>query len=175
VNARSFGLGSSKHEQVDRHGRSLNIAQTGRTAGVLAIGALLAGCAPSPVTFEAIEAPKLRTLEGAYDRDKWRWIRNADGRPLLTHTNVAKCFVDPEPPLDVHDVGFTLKRDEKTIAGTRYQIVNVFEKNDFWEAVYVRSGSKAPILSVYARGRCQDEAERILATYEQSLVGGQRK
>ena len=153
----------------------MNIAQLRRVAGGVAVGASLGGCAPGPLILEPIEAPKLRMLEGAYDRDKWRWVRNADGRPLLTHTEVSNCFVDPEPPLDVHDAGFTLKRAEKTIAGTRYQIVNVFEKNDFWEAVYVRSGSKAPVLSVYARGRCQDEAERILATYEQSLVTGPKK
>ena len=27
------------------------------------------------------------------------------------------------------------------------------------------------MLSVYARGRCQDEAEEILRTYEQSVIG----
>jgi hypothetical protein len=143
------------------------IKDVGRAA---AFASLLAGCAPAPPVLEAIEAPKLRTLERAYDRDKWRWVRNSDGRALLTHTELSKCFVDPEPPLDVHDPGFTLKPSEKTIAGVRYQVLSVYEKNDFWEAVYVRAGSKTPMLSVYARGRCQQEAERILQRYEESLV-----
>jgi hypothetical protein len=92
----------------------------------------------------------------------------------MTHTEVDKCFVDPEPPLDVHGAGFTLKRGRRTIAGTRYEVVSVFEKHDFWEAVYTRSGSSSPILSVYAPGRCQDEAERILQRYEALLVAGEK-
>ena len=142
-----------------------------RSAAAAALGAFLAGCAPAPLVLEPIEGPKLRLLERAYDRSKWHWVRNADGRPLLTHSALPKCFVDPQPPLDVHDPGMTLKRSEKTIAGVRYEVLNVFEKGDFWEAVYVRSGSGAPMLSVYARGRCQDEAEEILRTYEQSVIG----
>ena len=138
------------------------------------MAALLTGCAPTPALFESIEAPRLGRLESAYDRAKWRWVRNPDGRPLLTHAEIEKCFVDPEPPLDVHDAGFTLKRGEKTIGGARYEVVSVFDKRDFWEAVYTRSGSKTPILSVYARGRCQDEAERILQRYEASLGGSER-
>jgi hypothetical protein len=136
-----------------------------------ALSALLAGCAQPPATPEPMDAPKLTTLESAYDRAKWRWVRNPDGRALLTHTEIAKCFVDPQPPLDYHDAGFTLKRSEKTIGSARYEVVSVFEKNDFWEAVYVRPGSQRPLLSVYAAGRCQEEAERILFAYEKALVG----
>jgi hypothetical protein len=153
-----FVLSSSKDERLKR------------SAGAIALGALLGGCTPAPPVLEPIEGPKLGTLERAYDRSKWRWVRNADGRPLLTHSTVARCFVDPEPPFDSYDATFTLKRSEKTIAGTRYQILNVYEKNDFWEAVYRRTGSEKPILSVYAAGRCQREAEDILQTYEQSLA-----
>jgi hypothetical protein len=131
---------------------------------------LLAGCAPNAPLLEPIEGPKLRTLEGAYDRAKWRWVRNADGRALLTHTELASCFVQPEPPLDPHEDGLTVKRGEKTIRGTRYQVVSVYEKEDFWEAVYMRAGSTMPMLSVYAAGRCQQEGERILERYEQSLA-----
>ena len=140
-------------------------------AAVLA--GLLAGCAQTPATLEPIDAPKLGALESAYDRAKWRWVRNADGRALLTHTELAKCFVDPQPPLDVHDAGFTLKRSEKTIGSARYEVVSVFEKNDFWEAIYVRPGTRRPVLSVYAAGRCQEEAEGILQAYERDL--GQAK
>jgi hypothetical protein len=129
---------------------------------------LLAGCAANGPVLESIEGPRLKALEGAYDPAKWRWVRNADGRPLLTHTQIAKCFVQPEPPLDDYDQGFTVKRGEKTIGGTRYEVANVYENNDFWEAVYMRSGSKDPMLSVYAPGRCQQEGERILERYEQS-------
>jgi hypothetical protein len=145
------------------------VAQLRRAA---AVAALLSGCAPMPPTFESIEGPKLDRLESAYDRAKWRWVRNPDGRALLTHTEVEKCFVDPQPPVDTYDGAFTLKRGEKTIGSARYEVVTVFEKHEFWEAVYTRSGSSAPILSVYARGRCQDEAERILQRYEASLPPG---
>ena len=135
---------------------------------------LLAGCAQTPATLEPIDAPKLGALESAYDRAKWRWVRNPDGRALLAHTELAKCFVDPQPPQDVHDPGFTLKRSEKMIGSARYEVMSVFEKNAFWEAIYVRPGAKRPVLSVYALGRCQEEAERILAAYERAL-GSEKK
>jgi hypothetical protein len=76
-----------------------------------------------------------------------------------------------KPPFDAYDASFTVKRNEKTIAGTRYEILSVYERGDFWEAVYRRAGSEKPMLSVYATGRCQQEAEAILQTYEQSLAG----
>ena len=44
--------------------------------------------------------------------------------------------------------------------------LDAYEKRDFWEAVYTRRGATAPALGVYAAGRCQDEAERILQSYE---------
>jgi hypothetical protein len=141
-----------------------------RRTGAAAFCVLVAGCAPTGPVLEPTEAPTLRTLDSAYDRAKWRWVRNADGRPLLTHTQLSKCFVQPEPPVDAYDEGFTVKHGEKTIAGTKYEITSVYEHSDFWEAVYVRSGSKTPLLSVYAPGRCQQEGERILEQYEQSLA-----
>ena len=133
---------------------------------------LLAGCAQTgaPPTYESIEAPKLGALESAYDRKLWRWVRNPDGRALLTHTRIAQCFVDPQPPLDFHDAAMTLKRHEKTIGNTRYEVVSAYEVRQFWEAVYVRSGSKTPLLGVYAEGPCQQEAEHILAAYEKGLA-----
>ena len=146
-----------------------------RAICVAALSAILAACAQTAPTLEYIEGPKLRTLESAYDRAKWRWVRNADGRPLLVHTEVARCFVDPEPPLDVHDSGFTVKRGGKTIGAARYETVTVFDKDDFWEAVYTRSGTSEPILSVYAPGRCQEEAERILQRYEDSLAAAGKR
>jgi hypothetical protein len=147
--------------------RVASLVRCARAAFVLA--GLLAGCAQTPALLEPIDAPTLGTLESAYDRSKWRWVRNPDGRALLTHTQLAKCFVDPEPPRDFHAAGFAVKRSEKTIGSTRYEVVSVFEKGDFWEAVYVRPGSTRPVLSVYAEGRCQEEAERILQAYEKSL------
>jgi hypothetical protein len=126
------------------------------------------------VVFEPIGAPKLERLASAYDPARWRWVRNPDGRALLTHAQFDKCFVEPEPVPEMHDAGFTLQRGEKTIGGTRYEVVSVFDQQDFWEAIYTRSGSSTPILSVFARGRCQDEAERILQRYEASLGAGQK-
>jgi len=133
---------------------------------------MLGGCAQTgaPPAFESVEAPKLGALESAYDRKSWRWVRNPDGRALLTHTGIARCFVDPQPPLDVHDSGFTLKRHEKTIGTIRYEVVTAFEKRQFWEAIYVRAGSKTPLLGVYAEGQCQREAEQILEAYERGLT-----
>ena len=143
-----------------------------RLIGVVALAVIAAGCAQvrEPAALDPVPAPKIGALESAYDRARWAWVRNADGRALLRHTEVRDCFVDPQPPLDVHDPGFTLKRGEKTIGGARYDIVTVYEKRDFWEAVYTRSGAQKPSLGVYAAGRCQEEAERILQAYEQGLV-----
>jgi hypothetical protein len=132
------------------------------------LAASVAGCAQmgEPAAPAPIPAPKIGTLESAYDRAKWTWVRNADGRALLKHAEMRDCFVDPQPPLDVYDAGFTVKRGEKTIAATRYDVLTVYEQRDFWEAVYTRNGSQSPTLGVYAAGRCQDEAEAILAAYE---------
>lgn len=138
---------------------------------VAALAAIVAGCAQmgGPAAPQPIPPREIGTLDSAYDRAKWTWVRNADGRALLKHAEVSDCFVDPQPPLDVHDAGFTLKRDEKTIGATRYDVLTVYEKRDFWEAVYTRSGSQTPTLGVYAAGRCQEEAERILQVYERGL------
>lgn len=85
-----------------------------------------------------------------------------------------ECFVDPQPPRDFHDPGFTLRRSEKTIANARYQVVSAYEGRQFWEAVYTRIGAKTPTLGVYAEGRCQEEAERILDAYEKGLVSNKK-
>src|SRR5688572_2844556 len=140
-----------------------------RLTAAAAACALAAGCAQpprAPETLETIPAPKIGALASAYDRSKWRWVRNPDGRALLAHTDVSPCFVDPEPPLDQHDAAFTLRRSEKTIGGTRYAVVDVYENRQFWEAVYTRAGAQRPALGVYADGRCREEAERILLNYE---------
>ena len=152
----------------------MRAAEFTRFSHVIALTAALGGCAQTADVFEPIEAPKLGALESAYDRAKWRWVRNPDGRALLTHTELSKCFVDPQPPGDAYDSGFTVKRSEKTIGNARYEVVSVFERNDFWEALYVRRGSTVPMLSVYAGGKCQEEAERILAAYEQDLIKGKK-
>jgi len=141
--------------------------------GALAVVcAIAAGCAQPPRTPEALEtvpAPTVGALQSAYDRSKWRWVRNPDGRALLSHADISPCFVDPQPPLDVHDAGFTLQRSEKTIGGARYTVLDVYEQRQFWEAVYTREGAIRPTLGVYAAGRCREEAERILLRYEEEV------
>ena len=140
-------------------------------ARAIALAALVAGCAqiqPPQEPGEPIAAPRLGALDSAYDRTKWKWFRNPDGRALLTHTELQQCFVNPQPD-HLHDQGFTVKRGEKTIGPTRYEVVSVFENRDLWEVIYVRAGAKAPILGVFSAGRCQDEAERILQAYEKGL------
>ena len=135
---------------------------------------MAAGCAQLPPPADApAQPPKARTLgvlDAAYDRTKWRWIENADGRVLLTHSEVQECFIDPQPEHDLHDTGFNREREDKTIAGTRYAVVSLFDKGDFWAAIYLRAGSRVPLLGVYSTGRCQEEAERILRTYEKGLA-----
>ena len=140
-------------------------------AHVIAIGVILAGCAQIQPREpgEVIEAPKVGALDSAYDRSKWRWFRNPDGRALLSHTELQKCFVNPQPDHDFHHAGFSIKRNEKTIGATRYEVVSVFDKADLWEVIYVRVGSKTPLLGVFSAGKCQDEAEKILQAYERSL------
>ena len=105
-------------------------------------------------------------LEAAYDRSEWRWVDNPDGRKLLEHTRIAKCFVDPDPEVDYDEPGFTVKRSQKAIGGARYDVTDVREGRDFWIATYQRAGAKAPALGVYAEGRCREAAEKILRTYE---------
>lgn len=141
-----------------------------RRLAIVALVLIVAGCADlrEPVTLEPIAAPQIGALEAAYDRGKWTWVRNADGRSLLRHAQIGNCFVDPQPPLDAHDPGLRLERGEKAIGAARYGVLTVYEKREFWEAIYTRSGSSTPTLGVYAAGRCQEEAERILHTYEQS-------
>ena len=64
--------------------------------------------------------------------------------------------------MDFNDPDFALKREEKTIGGARYGIVNVFEQQTFWSAVYTRAGTPKPVLEVYSEGACREAAERIL-------------
>lgn len=132
---------------------------------------LAAGCAQmtGPSFEPAAEPGSLGALDAAYDRTKWRWVKNIDGRLLLSHTEVGKCFVDPQPDHGFNEPGFSVKRKEKTIGNARYEVVSVFEKQQFWEAIYLRAGSKTPLLGVYSDGACQHEAERILHTYEKTL------
>ena len=142
-----------------------------RAAVIAAIAAaILAGCAETPAPLEPASAPgSLGSLDGAFDRTKWRWVKNPDGRTLLAHIELQKCFVNPRPDQGFTDPGFTMTREEKTIGATRYEVVSVFEKRDFWEAIYMRPGANAPVLGVYAAGKCQEEAERILQAYEKSV------
>jgi hypothetical protein len=137
-------------------------------AGAAAALLCAAGCAnlfaPSPVPMT--QPGTLGMLDTAYDRTKWRWVRNPDGRPLLTHVELQKCFVDPDPADDFTEPGFVVKREQKTIGKTHYEVQNVFEGREFWMAVYQPAGSKDPWLGVYSDGRCREEAERILQAYE---------
>lgn len=149
--------------------QSVRLSSFGR---VIVFSAVLAGCAQlqrPEAPGEPIETPRLGALDAAYDRTKWRWFRNPDGRALLSHTELRECFVNPQPDQDFQNQGFTIKRDEKTIGPTRYQVVSVFEGRDLWEVIYLRTGSTAPILGVFSAGKCQDEAERILQAYERNL------
>jgi hypothetical protein len=131
---------------------------------------LAAGCAQmSEPSFELAEKPgSLGPLDAAYDKTKWRWVKNPDGRVLLSHVEVRTCFIDPQPNEDLNDPAITLKREEKTIGNTRYEVVNVYEKREFWETLYLRSGAKTPLLGVYSEGPCRQEAERILQNYEKT-------
>jgi phosphomannomutase len=141
-------------------------------AALLAALFLATGCAQlSQPSFElAAEPGSLGALDRDYDRTKWRWVKNVDGRLLLSHTQVPKCFINPQPDQDFSDSGFTLKREERSIGSGRYDVVNVYDNDQFWEAVYLRSGTTTPLLGVYSEGACRDEAERILDTHEKALA-----
>lgn len=130
----------------------------------------LAGCAQlaEPDAAPAAKATGLGVLDSAYDRSKWRWIKNADGRPLLTHTALQKCFVDPHPDQDFKEPEFVIRREDKRFGAAPYKVVNVFEKQEFWIAVYHRVGTPKPVLGVYSEGACREAAERILQDYEKS-------
>ena len=134
----------------------------------LQMGALLvvAGCAQTPAPVPAERAGTFGALDSAYDRSQWRWVKNPDGRDLLEHTSVSKCYLDPKPDSGFNDRGFTAKREQKTIGAARYSVTNVYEGKDFWIAVYQREGAQAPALGVYADGKCRDAAEGVLRAYE---------
>jgi hypothetical protein len=140
-----------------------------RFKSLLAASALGLVCACAQQEAErtpAAEAPTLGTLENVYDRTKWEWVKNPDSRMLLKHRQLAQCFLDPNPPMDFAEPGLRVTRGAKTIGTARYDVVTAYEKQDFWEAVYLRSGSARPMLGVFAGGRCQEEAEKILETFE---------
>ena len=139
--------------------------------------ALIAGCAemsgpgpapgPAPAPVRAEGPGSLGALDAVYDRGKWTWVKNPDGRALLSHTAIQKCFLDPKPAQDYNEPGFVVKRDRRTIGKTSYDVLNVYENRDFWIAVYQRPGSREPLLGVYSEGACRAEAERLLEAYEQ--------
>ena len=135
----------------------------------LIIAAVLAGCAPlaqTPRPDDSVRADKAWPLEGVYDRKQWRWMSNKDGRRLLTHAIIPNCFVDPAPEQDFREPGFRMQASEKTLGGTRYRVVTVYEGRDFWQASYTRGGSGTPLVGTYAAGPCQAELERLIETYE---------
>ncbi|MGZ8263869.1 MAG: hypothetical protein ACXW2I_06695 [Burkholderiales bacterium] len=131
---------------------------------------LTTGCAGNPFgPHDADALPEARTLgvlEGSYDPRTWRWITNPDGRALLEHARIDKCFIDPHPREALEDQAFTAKREQRTIGRTRYEVVTLLENQELWEVVYLRAGTEKPLLGVYSAGECQREAERILEAYE---------
>src|SRR4051812_2367616 len=144
-----------------------------RSTGTLFVLLLVAsGCAQlsEPTFAPAEKAGTLGLLDSFYDKSKWQWVKNVDGRVLLSNSRVGQCFIDPSPNDDFADPGFTVKREAKTIGSTRYDVLNVYEKSDFWQAVYFRSGTQAPLFGVYSQGRCREEAEHILQAYEKSAA-----
>ena len=132
----------------------------------LLIGLVVAGCAQTPAPAPAQRAGTLGVLDSAYDRSQWRWVKNPDGRELLEHTTIGKCFVDPRPDADFAAPSFSVKREQRTVGDARYNVTNVFEGKDFWIAVYQREGAQSPALGVYADGRCREAAEGILRAFE---------
>jgi len=148
--------------------RVAGACKTAARAAIAAVLALVAACAHQgrPVPLPADQPGSFGVLDATYDRAKWRWVRNPDGRSLLSHASVQKCFVDPRPNGDFNEPDFAVKRERKTIGKATYDVQNVFQGSDFWEAVYRREGSREPLLGVYADGACRAEAERILESYE---------
>ena len=145
--------------------RLLAIASRAASAAALMF---MAACAqlggPAPVPSD--EPGSLGVLDRAYDRATWRWVKNPDGRLLLTHASLHKCFIDPHPADDFNEPGFAVKRERKTIGNAPYDVLNVFQGREFCEAVYQREGAPEPLLGVYADGACRAQAERILEAYE---------
>jgi hypothetical protein len=141
---------------------------------LLLAAVLAAGCAhvQEPAPEPAAKAGSRGALDSAYDRNEWRWVRNPDGRELLAHNAISKCFVDPRPQQDFNEPGFTLKREQRTLGSARYNVMNVFEGRDFWIAVYQREGSSTPALGVYSDGRCREAAENILKASEKAKGPG---
>ena len=131
-----------------------------------ALALLLAACTQTPPQVPSERPGSLGALDAAYDRDSWRWVRNPDGRDLLAHAQIAKCFVDPKPAQHFSEPEFTVKREQKTIGAARYNVMNVVQGRDFWIAVYQREGASAPALGVYSEGRCREAAEGILRAHE---------
>ena len=137
-----------------------------RRTAIAAFVLWLAGCAQTPAPVPAESPGSLGVLDGVYDRTQWRWVKNPDGRELLAHTRLAKCFVDPRPDDGFNEPGFTVKREQKTFGAARYSVANVYEGRDFWIAVYRRDGATGPTLGVLSEGQCREAAEGILRAYE---------
>jgi hypothetical protein len=146
----------------------LAVSRLAGVAFMLALGA----CAHVPTPEPAAKAGDLGALDSVYDRSQWRSVRNRDGRELLAHTGLQKCFVDLKPDMDFSEPGFSVKREQRTVGSTRYNVINVFEGRDFWIAVYQREGSPAPVLGVYSDGRCREAAENILRASEKAKGPG---
>jgi hypothetical protein len=87
---------------------------------------------------------------------------------MLAHNEVQRCFINPQPDEDYNEPGFRVKRQEKTIGSGRYEVIDVYENDQFWEAIYLRAATNTPLLSVYSEGRCRSEAERILEAHEKT-------
>jgi hypothetical protein len=121
----------------------------GRRVAALTVSLLAAACAEPP------RAP-------SESETTWRSYRNADGRDLLAHATIAKCYVDTTPPQDFNQPGFEIRRERKNIGGSLYDVANVYRGREFWMSVYRAAGAPTPLLGVYSEGACRDAAERMI-------------
>ena len=120
--------------------------------------------AAAPLAVSCAQPPPTHDPSGpfAHASANWRPYKNPDGRPLLAHTSIDKCYVDPAPPQDYNHPGFAIKREQKTIGVALYDVAHVYQGKDFWISIYRGAASPTALLGVYAEGRCRDAAEQML-------------
>ena len=119
------------------------------SVAALTASLLLAACAEQPRAPSGSDTP-------------WRPHRNADGRDLLAHSTIPKCYVDTTPPQDFNQRGFEIRRERKTIGGALYDVANVYQGREFWISVYRAAGAPTALLGVYSEGACREAAERMI-------------
>ncbi len=104
-------------------------------------------------------------IDGAYDKSQWEWQIQIDGRYLLAHKRIAKCWVATDWPMEITNEDE--EAPEKTnyykakFGNVVYNVTEVYNGKKLKEVRYSMEGVTFQLVVFGSKG-CRVEAEKIL-------------